>query len=205
MRQISHEEIAVTMQLKGFPVHSHKEPWMLNIIGIRSNDQTPETFDDAIIFFRYDGLKWDWMQCDGTTDPGLYYLKNPLRSDGTIIMMPGHYPNLYKRGHHKSEEAFRQIGSAMYIRDNNKDGYLDLALMNVPGKPFVADNVYTNLHDAHEQYKLEKIGKYSAGCQVVADSDEFDIALSWGNDQVKHCGVNKFNYTLLLESELQTL
>lgn len=203
MRQIDKEEILYTMYLKKFKVH--QKPYMLNIVGVRSSNQTPMFFDDAIIFFMFDGLKWYWMQCDGTTDPGLYYLQNPMRKEGTIIMCPGQFENLYTSGLHKGEQAFRQYGSAKYVRDNNKDEYLDFALMDNHKEVFFANDVGTNLHDAHETQDLEKIGRYSAGCQVVRKSSEFDIAIKWRDLQIKNTGNKFYNYTLLLESELKMM
>lgn len=202
MREISHEEIAVTMTLKRFVVHT--DPWMLNIIGIRSENQKAGKWDDAIIFFRYNGKSWDWLQADATTDPGLYYLQNPMREEGTIIMVPGQYLDLYFRSHHKTEEAFRQKGSALYVRDNNRDKYLDLSLMKNPKNIFSADDVYTNLHNAHNTMEMWRVGKFSAGCQVVNKPEDFATGLKWGDEQVEHTGINSFHYTLLLESELQT-
>lgn len=200
MRKISHEEIAVTMHLKGFKIHV--KPFMLNIIGVRSLSQEAGKYDDAILFFRRKTKGWDWMQCDATTDPGLYYLQNPLREEGTLIMCPGHYPDFYKSGPHRGKSAFRQNASGIYVRDNNKDEYLDLALMNAPSNR-IAGNFFTNLHKGYKEVRAD-IGRYSAGCQVVNDDEQFDIAKEWRDEQIQKCNLNSFNYTLLLESELTT-
>ena len=74
-------------------------PYDLNLFGIRSKNQIPNSFDDWLGCAYQDGNK---IWCDefwkATTDPGISYLgeKEMLNEKGTAILVPGQYLNVYK-------------------------------------------------------------------------------------------------------------
>ena len=162
----------------------------LNIVGVRSRDMTPNTFNDELhVFWKFRG-KWSNVCFAITTDPGLYYLKNPINVDGTIIMKPGQYFGAYKNGLHKGERALEQKKPMHYWRDFNRDKVLDTG-----GKTFKS-NAKTNIHGAGKNSTL--VDKWSAGCQVVANEDDFNLLLYLTHKAEKYWG-NSFTYTLIEE------
>ena len=75
---------------KGYPISS--KVGYPNLFGVRCNNNVPNRFDDIIGYFmlRSDG-GYEMNSFDGTTDPGLYWLKSPMNVKGTAIMCPGSY------------------------------------------------------------------------------------------------------------------
>lgn len=83
--------------------------------------------------------------------------------NGTAILIPDFYPACWKLGEHKGQyEALVQAGTGVFKvwRDDDKDGRFDYS-----GK--VYDDVGgLNSHTESLLNETEKVGAYSAGCQV---------------------------------------
>lgn len=183
------------MKSKQYRVYlNDKQPYNLNIIGVRSVNSVPNQFDDwMFVFWRYHGedvLK----QYRITTDPGLYYLKNPMNVNGTAILPPGQYANCFKIGLHNGKyEALVQAKPITVIRDFNRDGKLDFDSARKDTGMFGI-----NIHRAGED--SQTVDRWSAGCQVFQRMDEFEEFMEdcrkardiWGNS---------FTYTLLEEAD----
>lgn len=166
------------------------KPFNLNIVGVRSKDMTPDVFNDELhVFWKFRG-KWSHLVFEITTDPGLYYLQNPMNVDGTIIMAPQQCLGAYKNGLHKGERALEQKKPMKYWRDNNKDNRYDRE-----GEIFEED-ASTNLHKAGKDSTV--VGRWSAGCQVVASETDNDLLLYITHRAEKYWG-NSFTYTLIEE------
>lgn len=138
----------------------------VNIFGIRKG-LTVDVFNDIIGIAYFDeNNKPQLKYYVGTTDPGGYWLKNKLGNiEGTFILAPGYYPNCWVIGlHHQEYEALIQSGPKVFKgwRDRNSDGKLDMT------GPLLNDVNGLNLHTtSHLTGKAEKVGAYSAGCQVM--------------------------------------
>jgi hypothetical protein len=196
MRDFTVDEIRAVLEAKGFDFFDGGKPYNLNLIGVRNDIQKPERFDDAILaVYRDESERWQVETFQSTTDPGLYWLRNPMRDAGTAILCPGQYPGCYRIGTHQHYKALEQIGNMTYVRDDDQDDRLDLALMHKKGQPFT-DVIATNLHRADDTERSEYNYKWSAGCQVIADPEEFEMLLSICHDSAKIFG-NRFTYTLL--------
>ncbi len=179
----------------GFEVfEDDSKPFNLNIVGVRSNDNTPNTFNDELhVFWNFRG-NWSHLIFTITTDPGLYWLLNPMNPNGTIIMYaPQQVRGAYKNGLHKGKLALEQVKPMKYWRDDNKDTQLDSL-----GKIYEED-ASTNLHGAGANSFV--VGKYSAGCQVVANDNEYDLLLHITKEAEKIWG-NSFTYTLITEDNI---
>jgi len=143
----------------------------VNILGIRNNiDNTLNKFDDYIVtFYKKNDTEWIVNTYNATTDPGKYYLNNLLNRNGTAILIPGQYVNAYSLGLHQGKyKALKQVGNVSVWRDRNKDDTLDY------GK-----NIYTglfgiNIHRASLYGISSYVGKYSAGCQVIQNPEDFN-------------------------------
>ena len=134
-----------------------------------------------------------------TTDPGLYYQKvKLLSSKGCAVVKPGQYLNCYQLGFHKKNDhkALVQTGGKITVyRDNDRDGIAEN--LGVEESGFFG----CNIHGAKKLTKTDKIGAYSAGCQVFEDwfQKEQFIGIC---EQFKTTNGNKFTYTLLEEKDL---
>lgn len=171
-----------------------------NLIGIRALDNTAGEFNDWICIVYKDSLV-DVYEC--TTDPGIFYLQNPTNVNGTAVLPEGQHKGIWSLGQHKGYEALVQARVLSVYRDKNKDVKVDTV-----GKLF-NDVAGLNCHRGHETwtraglrylgnvFKTIKVGKYSAGCQVVAYKDDFDNLLKY----VKLTKKKLIDYTLLSESD----
>jgi len=170
----------------------------LNIIGIRSRDHKPNSFDDRMCVVFRDEQGWITRTWECTTEPGKYWLENPMNISGTAILVPGQYRGVYKTGKHRGKDALTQQGGVVKVyRDDNKDDIIDAEVGTEEEGYFGI-----NIHRAGQH--STQIDRWSAGCQVFANSDDFDEFMSicyaarakWGE---------KFSYTLIDEPDLTSL
>ena len=91
-------DIAKAMSKKGYAFFEKADkPFNLNIIGIRSSNNKPDSFDDIItVSWKYKA-GWSFLKFMATTDPGIYWLNNPMNVKGTAILLPGQYRDAFKK------------------------------------------------------------------------------------------------------------
>ena len=113
------------LKSKGYIVY--EKPNQLNIVGVRSSSTEPNKFDDKIYaFWKGDKGQWDGKWYSATTDPGTYYLKNPLSKLGTAILKGGQYVDSWVIGKHKGQyTALVQSKPVTVIRDYDRNAILD--------------------------------------------------------------------------------
>ena len=173
------------------------DPYSINVFAVRMKTHT-NNYDDFICQAYYDKKgAFTNVSFVGTTEPGLHWLKNPMRTDGCAIMVPGQYIQVYKVGPHGSTsyEACRQIGDIAVYRDNNRDHKHDLDSSTIQKGLF-----YTNIHHG---WSSPLVGKNSAGCIVVQRKDYFeDYFMPIIKKSVEIYG-NSFSFTLLEQKDLK--
>lgn len=188
---------------KGYSVYTR--PFDLNIFGIRSENSQSDQFDDVVGLWCADGKGGTiFYQFPATTDPGKSWLMTPMRTDGTAILVPGQYKGMYKKGFHKDYPALEQKSVARYVRDNDKNSTLDFSLYRDPEKAkkhVIVDLIKTNIHKAGAFSKL--VGAWSAGCQVLQKSSDFDILMVYVQAQIDAGLGNSFSYTLLESTDFK--
>ena len=198
---ITPENIKKIYQEKGYKLFENDtKEYNLNIFGIRSSDMTPNSFNDYVcIMWKYNG-EWNTKVYEATTDPGLYYLEHPMNVNGTAIIVPGQYSGAYNIGLHGGKyEALRQKKPMKYYRDNDRDNEFDL-----DESTLTTEIAYTNIHHASYTATSSQVGKWSAGCQVIANISNF-------NEFMDYCRLSKdlygdsFTYTLLNEKDFEDL
>jgi hypothetical protein len=192
------EQVIRSMTRLNYKVFDNEtKPYNLNIVGIRSADTTPNVFNDwEYAFWKFRG-SWEVLKFRITTDPGLYYLKNPLSELGTAILKPGQYPGMWAPGLHQGKyNALRQVGPCVVIRDFNRDNYLDFNSGKEEKGLFGINN-----HRAVENGRSIMVDKWSAGCQVFEDYYEFEIFMRIVSEATKNW-TPVFTYTLLTEAQL---
>ena len=117
--------IMKAMEAKGYTVFRDPRGHDLNIVGIRTADLSPDTFNDWVaVFYIFENV-WNHFAFPVTTDPGVYYRENPLNVRGTAIMKPGQYRGAYKIGRHRNYKALEQKGPITVYRDSNQDAEID--------------------------------------------------------------------------------
>src|SRR5689334_13779142 len=94
--------VKAVLRKKGFRLYDR--PFELNIVGVRSHNVMPERFDDEIhVFYKAAPFKWEYHVFKATTDPGTYWLLNPMQPQGTAILAQGQYVNAYAIGLHHGQ------------------------------------------------------------------------------------------------------
>lgn len=171
----------------------------VNLFGIRNRSVVVDEWNDALgIAFRDDYLNGIMMLSKGSTKPGLYWLKNKKGNiNGTAILIPDYYPKCWKIGEHKGYEALQQAGPGVFKvwRDNDQDGELDYN-----GKVYT-DVTGLNMHTESLITDTERVGAYSAGCQVRADTEEHFAIMNVLKKAAKLYG-NLFSYALFEEKDV---
>lgn len=174
------------------------KPFNLNLIAVRSSDATPDVFnDDFYIIWKYDG-RWNALNFKCTTEAGLYYLKHPMNPKGTAIIKPGQYPGMWELGLHQGKyQVLVQKRPATVIRDFNRDDTFDYN----SGREEVG--LYgLNCHRSNANIESILVNKWSAGCQVLANPDEYKILMRLC-EYASHYWGNSFTFTLITESDLK--
>jgi hypothetical protein len=173
------------------------DPYALNIFGIRDGYDVVDEFNDVLGIAFVDGFGNPVvMEFKGTTKPGLYYLKKKLgNKNGTAILVPGQYIRCWKFGLHSGKyEALRQNGSPFKVwRDNDSDGEFD-----VDGKKW-GNVTGLNLHTTSFINEIEKVGAYSAGCQVFQRDEDFVVVMALIKKAMYKWRTDIFSYTLFVK------
>ena len=193
------EQFRCIMEKKGYTFFEGRKPYDVNIIGVRSDIERANRFDDGLYVIYKNTLKdWEVRLYKITTDPGTYWLKNPMKVTGTAILVPNQYRSAYKIGLHRgSYEALVQRGKnpIKIYRDSNKDEILDMS------RDTVTEGWYgINIHKAGADSKI--VEKWSAGCQVFKTSSDFKDFMTLVRRSEKYWG-EWFSYTLLEEKDFK--
>lgn len=189
--------IMQTLREKGYIIY--ERPFELNIVGIRKNSNISNSFDDTInVFYKNRTGSWQWMSWPATTDPGTYWLKNPEAPKGTAILKSGQYLKSHVIGLHRGKyTALVQKGPnpVTVMRDFNRDQVLDFT----GGKD---DRGYfgINIHHASVNGTTKTVDRYSAGCQVFANINDFNVFMQLAQQHKTLYG-NLFTYTLIDERQ----
>ena len=195
---LTYDKLKETMEAKQYSFFDDGA-YNLNIFGIRSGDYKVDEFNDFVgLAYRDEGDNKVLQVFKATTKPGLYYLKNKLGNvNGTAILIPGQYRKCWKLGFHKQRyQALVQNGAGVFKvwRDNDSDSDLDM------NGPVYTDVGGLNAHTTSFTSEVERVGQYSAGCQVIQDDLDFKIFLAI---VIKSSTLYSkiFSYTLLEEGD----
>tara|TARA_R110000824_G_scaffold21748_11_gene80794 strand:- start:3059 stop:3643 length:585 start_codon:yes stop_codon:yes gene_type:complete len=187
--------IIKTLKSKGYLVFEEDtKNFNLNIVGIRTNDDASNKFNDwMVIFWKFRGY-WNNLTFPITTDPGVYWREHPMNIKGTAILAEGQHRGMWKIGKHQGKyPALRQNKPCTVIRDSDKDAVLDFDGSEDFG-------VYgINHHKAGKD--STQVDKWSAGCQVQPNEALFLIEMEIFREASEKWG-NSFTYTLIHENDL---
>lgn len=203
LQNVTGDDLVDLYNQKGYPVSD--KPFYPNFFGVRSNDEIPNKFDDVVgVFFLTEDGGYEVRLYDATTDPGLYWLKNPSNNLGTAILKPGSYRS-YKLGMHqgKYEAIVQQGGEVTVYRDGNRD-----SILNKEDASGGETSGYfgINIHRANATGTSVQVDKWSAGCQVVANYKDFDDLLQTAKRAAEMYGNNSiFRYSLFVEDDFANM
>lgn len=177
---MNYTKLSLTSRIKslGLPISDFM------LVGVRSKEDKPDVYDDKLYLITKSSL----FCFDCTTNSGTYYLMNWMNPKGTAVLRADRSYK-YKLGLHKGKEALVQAGPVEVYRDKNKDAKIDTV------GPTEWGWFGIDIHRGSENSVGRFIGKWSAGCTVVPDVQQFLLLLS----ECKKTGQMFFNYTLLNE------
>ena len=197
------EQIETAIKSKGYKWFTSNN-YDVNIVGVRNAEtcgKVTNKFDDCItLSYKDEEGNWNFHCFEATTDPGSHWTeKQLLNKDGAAILKEGQYRGSHMIGLHQGKyEALRQKKPVKVYRDGNKDDFYDLIEENVN------EGLYgINIHraTARKGGKSIQIDKWSAGCQVIAANDDFELFMNVVNKAAKVWG-NSFTYTLINSNDI---
>jgi hypothetical protein len=193
------EEVKKAVLSKGYKWFENGD-YNINIVGIRNSEtenQVTNKFDDCVtVSYKVNG-EWNFHCFKATTDPGTHWTKNLLNKDGVAILVPGQYRGSHTIGLHQGKyEALKQKKPLKVYRDKNKDGVYDLLEENIH------EGIYgINIHRATAHGESKQIDKWSAGCQVLAKTSDFNKLMELARKSSDLYG-NSFTYTLIESKDI---
>lgn len=185
------QRIRAILRHEGYTLYSR--PYELNIVGIRGRSTVANRFDDEIhVFYKTGPLQWHYHVFKATTDPGTYWLRQPMQPQGTAILAQGQYVGAYHIAKHRGQyNALVQVKPVSIIRDYNRDAILDF---NNGTK--VTGLFGINIHRANKTGITLQVDNNSAGCQVFENAKDFDLFMQLCQKHSQLYG-NRFTYTLI--------
>jgi len=194
----SKEIIEKAVKSKGYVWFNSGKDYDLNIVGIRNTkngDVVSNLFDDLMTLSYQINGNWYYHEWHATTDPGKYYVMNPIDHDGVAILVPNQYRGSHATGLHRGKyEALVQVKDLKVWRDNDKDMTYDHLTTEV-------GEFGINIHRSAYNGTAYTVDNYSAGCMVFAAVGEFNTFMDicrhardvWGNH---------FTFTLITTDDM---
>lgn len=180
----------------GYQVFDGAADYDLNIVAVRSKDDTANVFNDLITATYKVKGQWFTRSWQCTTDPGLYWLRNPGNVKGTALLVPGQYKGVYKLDKHAGKylALCQRNGPVKVYRDADGSDHHS-ALSGSVDEGFFG----INIHRASYRRASTQVDRWSAGCTVFANPDDFAELIKLCKKQVETNGWESFTYTLLEE------
>lgn len=163
------------------------------LLGVRSQDDLPNRFDDKIYLFKGEEFV---LVTSATTNPGTPTLRQfeKVNKDGAAVLKADEwYYNVWKYGKHNGKvEALLQLGNKVTVyRDTDKDDKSEEQGKLQSG--YFGINFHPNTYDLSKPSGTN-IGWWSAGCQVVNNIPNYKlmIGLLKREKLVTYCLINEF-------------
>jgi hypothetical protein len=188
---MSLQKIKAILRHKNYRLYTR--PYELNIVGLRSKSVEPNSFDDEIhVFYKVATFNWNYHVFKATTDPGTYWLRQPMQPQGTAILSQGQFVDAYELGLHRGQyTALVQRKPLTIVRDYNRDAILDFN-----NGTSIHGQFGINIHRANRSGSTLHVDKNSAGCQVFKNASDFEIFIRLCQQHKQLYG-NHFTYSLI--------
>lgn len=169
------------------------------IIAVRSKSDTPNVFDDKMYVY-INGVFQMVASC--TTNPGGPILtggwKKYNNKGAAVLKADEIYYDTYRKSngttiphHHGKMPCLRQVLPMAYYRDGNNNSKTDaVGAIEIANN---STNIHFNSYNIWNKLKTTIIGMWSAGCQVLNDSNEYNRLLNlFSNEPITYCLLNEF-------------
>lgn len=196
------EQFRKTLQAKGYAFFGleNKAAYNVNIIGVRSDEDIFNKFDDAlVVIYRDRKRNWEVRSYSITTDPGKIWQEKPMNSKGCAILVPDQYRGVYKIDGHGVTgypAMCQRLGNVKVFRDPDRDHEHDRDAGTIDEGKFGI-----NIHRSRKYGEADLVNSYSAGCQVFKNTTDFNDFMKLANKSADKFG-NAFTYTLISEGDL---
>ena len=196
------EQFRKTLQAKGYAFFGleNKAAYNVNIIGVRSDEDIFNKFDDAlVVIYRDRNKNWEVRSYSITTDPGKIWQEKPMNSKGCAILVPDQYRGVYKIDGHGVTgypAMCQRLGNVKVFRDPDRDHEHDRDAGTIDEGMFGI-----NIHRSRKYGEADLVNSYSAGCQVFKNTTDFNDFMKLANKSADKFG-NSFTYTLISEGDL---
>jgi hypothetical protein len=164
------------------------------IIGVRSNEDAPNIFDDKFYLFKGESFI---EVASGTTNPGTPVLQGGFlkynKVGAAVVKSDKWYYGVWKYGLHMGRmPALIQVGLIDVYRDGDRDGKSEE--IGTPITGYFGINFHANSYDPNDKVIRENVNDWSAGCSVVNDKQKH---LKWmglmkSQKSVSYVVVNEF-------------
>ena len=178
-------------------IQKHLNIFLLNNIELKEDGLNGKETNQSITLYQSLIDTHQVFFAQGTTVPGVYWLKKPENKMGCAVLEHDkQFKDLWKIGFHKGKlnhEALVQCNSCEVIRDAN--------LNNIAGDSTTKDfGLFgINCHRANINGKTLRVSQWSAGCQVFNEADNLNRLLNLSKYFNKS---GQFTYSLLSEKSL---
>jgi hypothetical protein len=195
VKDFNYNDLMRTCDLLEYPLR--ERPDSISIIGVRSAVVFANQFDDYVCMVVHTSNEHKLYKFKATTDPGSFYLKSPLNEKGTAVLVPGYYKETHALDLHngKYKAICQRLGPVVVYRDNDKDEEAEETIVRETGFFGI------NIHRAHRFSIMDKVDKFSAGCQVIQSPEDFTFLIGCAERHANTWG-NKFSYILLDEDQI---
>jgi len=163
------------------------------LLGVRSQDDLPNRFDDKIYLFKGEEFV---LVTSATTNAGTSTLRQfeKVNKDGAAILKADEwYYNVWKYGKHQGKvEGLLQLGNKVKVwRDTDKDDKSEEQGKLQEG--YFGINFHPNTYDLSKPSGTT-IGWWSAGCQVVNNVSNYKLMIQLLKREklVSYCLINEF-------------
>jgi len=163
------------------------------LLGVRSQDDLPNRFDDKIYLFKGEEFV---LVTSATTNAGTPTLRQfeKVNKDGAAVLKADEwYYNVWKYGKHNGKvEALLQLGNKVTVyRDTDKDDKSEEQGKLQSG--YFGINFHPNTYDLSKPSGTN-IGWWSAGCQVVNNIPNYKLMIGLLKKEklVTYCLINEF-------------
>ena len=180
------------LESKGYKLY--QKPYQLNIVAYRSRFVRSNRFDDEIhVFYKTNLGKWVYHIFAATTDPGQFWLNNPMHPQGTALLKKDQYVDAYAMGYHRGiYKALVQVKDVTVIRDYDRKGIFKWIESGFED----TGRFGINIHRAKDEGRTKVIDDFSAGCLVFADAADYDLFMKMARTHRDKYG-NSFTVTLI--------